>query len=721
MQIRGVLDKRARFLLAVALLLVLMTGPFLLAALTIWLDADVIEQGLLQRVILPHLPTGTFLTVLAFGAGVALIYRLFKDYVVGLQRMAEHLGLLLEANRHFKISTEGPPEFKALAEAANALALQRNALIEDVEAQIQAANVRMETERSRLSALVSDLPQAVLVCNRQGRILLYNAQATAQLCGPSLAQSGRHASIGLGRSVYTLLERPQIDHAIEVIEHRLSVTQNAPPRTVFVARSPTEALLRVQMVAVLAPASPESMAETPSLDGYVLSIENITQSFEQENLRDKSFSDLIANIRGGLAPIRALHHALPAEQGQEIGLAMTHLGSLLDDGMTAFSRMLKFRWPLDEMVAYDILTTAQRRIQENLKLVCHLDESHDVFWIKADSYHLVFALQFLASRIEMASDVRSVHLRQSGNETSVFLDLVWQGAMVSSETALTWELDAMSFSDKTSPLSLREVLQRQHAEIRYEREKVRHEGSFRMVFPRLSPSLSSDVLARQRDEQAGRPEYYDFDLFGTRALGDFLDCSLQELVYTVFDTETTGLEPRQGDEIIQIGALRVSNGRLRSQEVFEQLVNPGFSLPPAGIPIHGIRDEMLLGKPSIGEVLPAFHEFAADTVLVAHNAAFDMRFLQIKEASTGLRFGQPVLDTLLLSAVIHPGQESHSLDAIAERLGVPVTARHNALEDAWVTASVFIKLLPLLADMGIVTLRQALEAAQKTYFARITY
>ena len=77
---------------------------------------------------------------------------------------------------------------------------------------------------------------------------------------------------------------------------------------------------------------------------------------------------------------------------------------------------------------------------------------------------------------------------------------------------------------------------------------------------------------------------------------------------------------------------------------------------------------MLVGQPKIGEVLPAFHAFAADTVLVAHNAAFDMRFPQLKEAATGL-FDQPVLDTLLLSAVIHPNQESHRLEAIAERMG----------------------------------------------------
>lgn len=127
------------------------------------------------------------------------------------------------------------------------------------------------------------------------------------------------------------------------------------------------------------------------------------------------------------------------------------------------------------------------------------------------------------------------------------------------------------------------------------------------------------------------------------------------------------------------------------------------------------------GKPNIDLVLPAFHEFCADTVLIAHNAAFDMRFLQLKEKQTGVRFTQPVLDTLLLSAVVHPNQESHRLDDILGRLGIEIESRHNALKDALATAEVFLKLVPLLESIGIVTVRQALEASEKTYFARVKY
>ena len=156
-------------------------------------------------------------------------------------------------------------------------------------------------------------------------------------------------------------------------------------------------------------------------------------------------------------------------------------------------------------------------------------------------------------------------------------------------------------------------------------------------------------------------------------------------------------------------------------ECFDHLVDPQRTLAASSVAIHGIHPAMLIGQPTILEVLPAFHAFALDTVLVAHNAAFDMRFLQLKEAAAGLRFDQPVLDTLLLSAWVHPNQESHRLEAIAERLGVKVMGRHTALGDAFVTAEVYLKLIPLLQAKGVHTLGEARNAALQTYQARLKY
>ena len=124
---------------------------------------------------------------------------------------------------------------------------------------------------------------------------------------------------------------------------------------------------------------------------------------------------------------------------------------------------------------------------------------------------------------------------------------------------------------------------------------------------------------------------------------------------------------------------------------------------------------MVVDQPPASVVLPEFRRYVDDAVLVAHNAAFDMKFLKLKEQATGVVFDNPVLDTLLLSVFLHDHIESHSLDAIAERFGVTVDAetRHTALGDSLVTAVLFLKMINLLEAGGITTLDQARDAGSK--------
>lgn len=218
-----------------------------------------------------------------------------------------------------------------------------------------------------------------------------------------------------------------------------------------------------------------------------------------------------------------------------------------------------------------------------------------------------------------------------------------------------------------------------------------------------------------------RPVYYAFDLFKQKPPQELGKQPLRMLTYVVFDTETTGLNPADGDEIIQLGAVRIINARMLEDEVIDQLIDPQRSIPATSVAIHGITPEMVVGKPTIDQVLPHFHHFAEGAILVAHNAAFDMRCLQVKEQQTGVRFDHPVLDTLLLSSIIHPHQDTHSLDGIAKRLDLTTAARHSACGDALLTAEVLLKLIPLLESRGIITLEDALLASMQSPYAKLTY
>ncbi|OMG54775.1 DNA polymerase III subunit epsilon [Azonexus hydrophilus] len=715
---------KVRFLLAIIVLGLLMTGPFVVTSLLVWAGMEETERNMLLELLMSRLPIGTMMTIFGFGIGVAVLHKLFKQYVEGLLGMAEQLRLMLSANRNFRVRLDGPPEVQQLAQAANDLAAQRDMLMDDVDSRIAQANASVEEEKNRLAALMSELAQAVVVCNLDGRILLYNNRARLQFKalsqGPTTVAGG--ALIGLGRSIFSILEKNQVEHSQEIIRQRLISGKSALAN--FVTTTRGGQLLRVQMVPVLAAAQEEGERQ---MTGYVLTVDNITRTLEEEARRDQALHSLTEGSRAALGSIRAAvanlidYPEMDAELRERFVKVVddeaARMSQRLDQTMHDFSDSMKTRWPLEDVLAMDIISAAQRRIEDKLKLPTKTEEVDESLWIKADSFSLVFALVFIAERLQDHYQIRDLRFRTVCEGKLAYLDLIWVGQAISSETFYTWEMETMQALGETSSLSLRDVIDRHGGEIWYQREKAAHRAFFRFVLPVAIPE--AEIHDERRS--TGRPEYYDFDLFKFEDKSIDLDRKLSELTYTVFDTETTGLEPSKGDEIIQIGAARIVNNRLLKQEVFNQIVDPERPLKPESIPIHGITEDMVRGQPNIDIVLPAFHAFCEETVLIAHNAAFDMRFLQLKEDRTGLRFTQPVLDTLLLSAVVHPNQESHKLDVILERLGISIGTRHNALEDAVATGEVFLKLLPLLEEKGIVTVRQALEAAEKTYFARIKY
>jgi DNA polymerase-3 subunit epsilon len=197
----------------------------------------------------------------------------------------------------------------------------------------------------------------------------------------------------------------------------------------------------------------------------------------------------------------------------------------------------------------------------------------------------------------------------------------------------------------------------------------------------------------------------------------------REFNYTVVDVETTGLDQRRS-RIVSIGAFKVVAGRIHLGRFFDQLVNPGGHMPPESITIHGIVPAMVAAAPTGIAVLENFLDYLGSDILVAHNARFDLSFLnRLMRARYGFPLQNlaidtlPLCETILLPKFLSPLQRQtklldrgavglatqyrpRSLEAVAHHLGIKIHQRHSAAGDALATATILLRGLDKLERLG---------------------
>jgi DNA polymerase III subunit epsilon len=163
----------------------------------------------------------------------------------------------------------------------------------------------------------------------------------------------------------------------------------------------------------------------------------------------------------------------------------------------------------------------------------------------------------------------------------------------------------------------------------------------------------------------------------------------------VFDTETTGLDPLQGHRLVEIGCIELVN-RIPSGQVFHRYVNPDRDMPHEAFAVHGLSLEFLQDKPRFPEICEELIEFIGDAPLVAHNASFDLGFLnaEFERCKKMLLTSDRLVDTLMLARRRHPGG-SNRLDDLCARYGIDNSRRtkHGALLDAELLAEVYVELI----------------------------
>lgn len=175
---------------------------------------------------------------------------------------------------------------------------------------------------------------------------------------------------------------------------------------------------------------------------------------------------------------------------------------------------------------------------------------------------------------------------------------------------------------------------------------------------------------------------------------------LAETDFVVFDLETTGAKTPPC-RVTEIGAYRVSQGRITAE--YQTLINPETPIPLFISELTGITDRMVRNAPVFGEVIPDFLDFIGDAVLVAHNAHFDMRFLnhEIGRIHTDYRVGNPYLCTVRLARRLVKNIPNHRLKTLADYYQIPLINHHRASDDAQATARIFVNLLEELRSRGI--------------------
>jgi DNA polymerase-3 subunit epsilon len=663
--------------------------------------------------------------VLAIGAVILLVMTLiairalFAAYVLPLSSVAEEAKLIAVSNPRHRLADAGPRELRDLLGSVNLLADRYQALGEEVAARIREANAALSEEKNTLAALMAKLTQGVLVCNLEGRILLYNQRAQVLLEGPARATGGGDW-IGLGRSIYGMFDEQMMRHAISHVRHRLADGQAGGLLVPLMVSRPGGQQLSTHVVPILD-------AEN-QLRGVILTFEDVTRRIGADSRRGALVKSLTEGYRSGIAGIRAaIETVLSFPDLDDHGRAAffevirdeaLKMSRHLDDLEQEYGDDLNFRWPLDEMLGSDLLAAIERTLADKRGITLEVSAPVEPVWLQVDSYALIQCLTFVVEQLIEWCRAGSMTLTIEQRRSLAAFQLEWDGAVLHMEALRAWGLRNVSTDPHGTSLTLFEVVERHGGAFWTDRG---HGGRpcLRLVLPVSDQGGAVDPVGR---DDGGHD--FDFHLFDGHhgRTGNISGKPLKKLSYTVIDSETTGLDPRGGDEIIALGAVRIVNGRILHREIFDSFVRPARPASAASQAVHGITPDMLRGKPTIEHVLPRFHRFIEDTVLVGHNVAFDMRFLQLQGDACGIRFDDvPTLDTLLLECVLNPNQEDKSLEGIAGRLGIRVTGRHTALGDALTTAEVFLALLPLLEERGIRSFGEAQAACQANRRAEIRY
>lgn len=566
----------------------------------------------------------------------------------------------------------------------------------------------IEQKKAWLETILREIREGVIVCDLEGRILLYNPAAQRLFRDTE--------TLGLRRSLYGFCTRAPLEHTLETLLSRQALEKKDHENDIdaqFVCATVSDgSLLQCRMSLIQAKGKDKPV--------FVMTFDDVTYQIDVVERRDNLLRSVVDRLRSPLASLRAAAENLKAypKMVPEMRIAFENVieqqSIILTNRFESVAKecrsLFSSQWRSADVYSADLIRSMILRLERTGGPTVTMTGTP--LWLHVDSHSIMLVMEFLANRIQSYCRISEIDVEALLGDRRVYIDYIWHGKTVPQPVIEEWVHQVLP--ESIGSVRVKDVIDRHDSDIWSMHH--RREG---FVVLRVPLPASTRQWEKPEDKLPERPEFYDFELIEEqRDISSMVDLPLSRLTYIVFDTETTGLLPSQGDEIISIAGVSVINRRIISGETFQRLVNPHHPIPQSSFRFHGITEEMVREKPPIQIVLPQFKSFVGDSVLVAHNAAFDMKFISLKEEACGVKFDNPVLDTLLLSVFVHDHVQDHTLNAIASRLGVEVVGRHTALGDSFVTAQIFVKLLDLLDERGIKTLGEALDASKKMFEIR---
>ncbi|WP_419799020.1 MAG: exonuclease domain-containing protein [Terasakiella sp.] len=643
---------------------------------------------------------GIGLSIIAIGALFDL------NVATPIQGLIRDIQTILHSNKNHRVEVSSGRYLDHLPETVRDLARQYRRQRLEVDQAIKDATAQTVEQKKTLEAVLKDLYEGVIICNLNNQVLLYNQRALSLL----------HISgdIGLGRSLFSVIDNPPLLHSLRRLRNRLAEHRHEKHpeglSTSFVcATRDGRFTLEARMTLLLG--DEENIPVS-----YVLTFQDITEELGALGKRDHLLREATEGLRQPIANLRAAAEMVTRNDEMPQAMRVRFQNVLLEESQKLSERidhlasdyhgLATGHWPMADIYSANLLSLVSLRLKDEKNITAMM--TGIPCWLRGDSHSLVLALDQIVHNIHKITGAQDFDLQSVQRDGRIHIDVIWSGKELSSAEIDSW-LD-INLQESIGGMSLRDILEHHRCEMWSERME---DGWSRLRLPMMA--AQRPMADKTSEDLPARPEFYDFSLLNPsdKPLGEWGDRPLSDLSYVVFDTETTGLKPSGGDEIIALAGVRILNGRILTGESFARLVNPNRKIPKSSIRFHGITDDMVKDKPPAQIVLPQFFEFAKDTVLVAHNAAFDMKFLHLKQDECRLNFDHPVLDTLLLSVLLHDHKTEHSLDDIAHRFGIEIEGRHTAIGDTLVTAGIFLRMIPMLKARGIITLNDALRASHK--------